>query len=481
MINSKPWRIRRTPLPDWRTLLPENSSWWFLVDRYFAHDPLLTVGFATTNAPVKGHAQKEMLRRDLPVAGVPMILSGWSFTLTDLLPWSRHQLLVISALMAIFDATLLALLYRDWRLWLIQIATLIMSIGGMIASMKLLHIPLNLLNVLAFRLVLAIGVDYGIYVLLVWQKARELDHDVAGVVKPVVLAGLTAIAGFGSLGIANNPTLSGLGIACAIGFSGVSPPRSFSLYPQPRRLNRSSGAKNLCSLSNNPKMSKLLAISCFILLSVSSAAAQSLSPADMKGLLERIREKRAAAPQVQADFQEEKNVHMLNKPITSSGKVWFQAPNKFRREAKGNSPSITVSDGQQLWIYYPKFQSAEHYSLGKRSPLDAGIAAITAGLNLENVEGTYHITGNKSGNGYQLELTPRNPSMKRFLQKFTIQLSNDLQVERTEMLQPNGDHIVTIYSNETRAPIPPSTFEFTPPAGTNVTTPLGSLGTFFSN
>jgi predicted RND superfamily exporter protein len=206
-----------TVIPDWRTLLPLSSSWWFLVDRYFSHDPLLTVGFVTTNAPVTSHAQKEMLRRELPVPGVPMILSGWSFTLTDLLPWSRHQLLVISAFMAIFDATLLAVLYRDLRLWLIQIATLIMAIGGMIASMKLLSIPLNLLNVLAFRLVLAIGVDYGIYVLLVWQKARELEHDVAGVVKPVVLAGLTAIAGFGSLGIANNPTLSGLGIACALG------------------------------------------------------------------------------------------------------------------------------------------------------------------------------------------------------------------------------------------------------------------------
>ncbi len=88
---------------------------------------------------------------------------------------------------------------------------------AMIASMKLLQIPLNLLNVLAFRLVLAIGVDYGIYVLLVWQRARQLEHDVAGVVKPVILAGLTAIAGFGSLGLANNPTLAGLGIACAIG------------------------------------------------------------------------------------------------------------------------------------------------------------------------------------------------------------------------------------------------------------------------
>lgn len=201
--------------------------------------------------------------------------------------------------------------------------------------------------------------------------------------------------------------------------------------------------------------------------------AEPLSPADLKALLGRIREKRAAAPQVQADFQEEKSVHLLNKPIISTGKMWFQAPNKFRREAKGSSPSISVSDGQQLWIYYPKFKSAEHYSLGKRSPLDAGIAALTASLNLENVEGTYHITGTKEADGYQLQLTPRNPSMKRFLQTFSIRMNDDLQVVRTDMLQPNGDRFITTYSNESRAAIPPSTFEFTPPPGTDVTTPLG--------
>jgi outer membrane lipoprotein carrier protein len=201
--------------------------------------------------------------------------------------------------------------------------------------------------------------------------------------------------------------------------------------------------------------------------------AEPLSPPDLKALLGRIKEKRAAAPQLQADFQEEKNVKMLSKPIVSSGKIWFQSPNKFRREAKGNSPSITVSDGQQLWIYYPKFKSAEHYSLGKRSPLDAGISAITASLNLENVEATYHISGTKEADGFQLQLLPRNPSMKRFLQTFTIRMNDDLHVTRTEMVQPNGDRIVTTYSNESRGAIPAATFEFTPPAGTEITTPLG--------
>jgi predicted RND superfamily exporter protein len=204
-------------IPSWRTQLPPGSAWWFLVERYFAQDSLTTTGFVTTNAPVTTQEQKNVLARELPVAGIPITLSGWSYTLTDLVPWSHRQLLLISALMAVFDASLLAILYRDLRLWLVQVITLALAVAAMIASMKLLNVPLNLLNVLAFRLVLAIGVDYGIYVLLVWQRSHDVARDLTGVVKPVALAGLTAIAGFGSLGWAHNPTLSGLGIACAIG------------------------------------------------------------------------------------------------------------------------------------------------------------------------------------------------------------------------------------------------------------------------
>jgi predicted RND superfamily exporter protein len=205
------------PLPNWRTQLPESSSWWFLIDRYFGRNPLLTTGFVTTSRPLTTHAQSQELGRQLSVPGLPMILSGWTYVLADLQSWSHHQLLLISALMAVFDISLLAILYRDLRLWLIQVITLVFSIGAMIATMKLLHIHLNLLNVLSFRLVLAIGVDYGIYVVLVWQKTRDLEHDVAGVVKPVLLAGLTAISGFGSLALARNPALTGLGITSAIG------------------------------------------------------------------------------------------------------------------------------------------------------------------------------------------------------------------------------------------------------------------------
>jgi outer membrane lipoprotein carrier protein len=207
----------------------------------------------------------------------------------------------------------------------------------------------------------------------------------------------------------------------------------------------------------------------FFLIIVPMANAEALSEADVKNLLARIREHRIT----QADFQEQRVIRLMKKPIVNAGKVWFQPPNKFRREVKGSSPSLTVSNGQQLWIYYPNFKSAERYSLGKRSPLDSVIASINSALNLENIENTFHITATRAGNGYELELTPRTASMKRAFQKLNLRINDKLQVERTDMLQPNGDRIVTLYANQTRAPIPPSMFEFTPPPETDIATPLG--------
>ena len=165
-------------------------------------------------------------------------------------------------------------------------------------------------------------------------------------------------------------------------------------------------------------------------------------------------------------------IRLMKNPVQSSGTVSFQPPNKFRREVKGNSPSITVSDGRDLWIYYPNFKSAERYPLGKGSPLDATVAAINSALNLENIETSFNITATRSENGYELQLPPRTAATKRVFQKLDLRINSEFRVERTDMLLPNGDRIVTKYSNQTRTPIAPSTFEFKPPAGTEVNTPL---------
>src|SRR5215510_3340876 len=207
----------------------------------------------------------------------------------------------------------------------------------------------------------------------------------------------------------------------------------------------------------------------FVITLTRVAHGAPLSEGELKNLLAAIRQNRST----QADFQEQRVIRLMKNPVTSSGTVWFQTPNKFRREVKGNSPSVTVSDGRELWIYYPNFKSAERYPLGKGSPLDATVAAINSALNLENIETSFNVAATKTDSGHELQLLPRTAAMKRMFQKLDLRISEKFRVERTDMLLPNGDRIVTTYSNQTREPIPPSTFEFKPPAGTEVTTPLG--------
>lgn len=220
-------------------------------------------------------------------------------------------------------------------------------------------------------------------------------------------------------------------------------------------------------------MRSFLLTSLFLMALAASSRAQTLSPGEVKKLIARVHEKRVPLPNVQANFQEEKVTHFLNKPVVSSGKVWFQAPNKFRREVKGSTQSVAVSNGRDFWIYFPNRKSTEHFTLGKNSPVDAALSAMNTALNLENAESTFQISGTRADRAYELELVPRTPAAKRIFQRFDLRLSNDLLVERTEMLKPNGDKIVTTYSNQSRARIPESTFEFTPPTGTATSNPLG--------
>ena len=134
-------------------------------------------------------------------------------------PWAKHKLTLLSVVMVSFNVVLLAFLYRRVEPLLILMVSLALSIGAMIACLKIFGFALNLFNVLAFPLVLGVGVDYGIYILLAMRQPGDKEYAFATIIKPVILAGLTAVAGFGSLAIAHNPALRGLGAVSAIGIA----------------------------------------------------------------------------------------------------------------------------------------------------------------------------------------------------------------------------------------------------------------------
>ena len=201
--------------------------------------------------------------------------------------------------------------------------------------------------------------------------------------------------------------------------------------------------------------------------------AADLAPAETEALMKSLKEHRAKFPSLTADFVEEKTTHLLTKPLTSEGTIAFQVPNRFRREVKGSSPSLTVCDGTKLWIYYPAFKEAELYTLGQRQFFDDSIAALTAGLNFQNVEKFYTYTAAREPGGYRLALRPRSGGLRRKVRELAGFVDADGKIQRTEATLPKGDRVVTTYKNQRPTPLPASTFTFTPPADANISQPLG--------
>src|SRR3984893_13602132 len=207
----------RTGVPDWSELFPPKSSWWFLIDRYFASNPTTAVGYVQPIKPIQSQVEQKKIGDLIHSADPRAIVTGWSYTLWDLIPWAKGELVEFTSVVGILILALLWIVYRRFSLWLVHASALALSMLALVASLKLFHVKINLLNTLAFPLVLAIGVDYGIQFLVVSRRQGDLKENLANVLKPLSICGLTTFSGFAVLIPTQNPALSGLGIVCAIG------------------------------------------------------------------------------------------------------------------------------------------------------------------------------------------------------------------------------------------------------------------------
>jgi uncharacterized protein len=218
---------------EWRRNLPETSAWWFLIDSFISRERLLGIARLKPPADIEDADAAAKLRAALALPGIEVGLSGWGYTLSELGGWSKDKMWQLTALMICLNVTLLSILLRAWKPVLVLMLGLALSVGALFATLKganalvpLLNerfpglelggFSLNLFNILAFPLVLGVGVDYGIYIAIA-LRSPDARHELASLIKPVLLSGMTTVVGFGSLAWAQNPALRGLGLLCGIG------------------------------------------------------------------------------------------------------------------------------------------------------------------------------------------------------------------------------------------------------------------------
>ena len=80
----------RTGLPDWSKLFPPKSSWWFLIDRYFATNPKIAAGYVQPIHPIHSQSEQRKIGELIHSADPDALITGWSYTLWDLIPVGKR-------------------------------------------------------------------------------------------------------------------------------------------------------------------------------------------------------------------------------------------------------------------------------------------------------------------------------------------------------------------------------------------------------
>lgn len=201
------------PLP---VRLPAASPWWFVLDRMLSPDSGDVIYYL--QLPANSDAGSRRVVEEAVLGAVPgAFVTGWSQMLQSLVPWATRELLVFGGIVVAVILIILFFVYREFHAFALHLAALFLAMCGTVATLKFAGHPINLLNVLAFPLILAVGVDYGVHLLLAIREPGRIDDTLPAVMKPVLISALTTITGFGALMLARNPALNGLGFVCATG------------------------------------------------------------------------------------------------------------------------------------------------------------------------------------------------------------------------------------------------------------------------
>jgi len=112
---------------------------------------------------------------------------------------------------------LLFLAFRD--IWLLVLSQLpvVLSFLIVLGVMGVFGITINFMNVIVFVMLFGIGTDYSIHLIHRYKRGEDIGLMASDTGSAVLLAGLTTVAGFGSMAFSSYRGLASLGVVTSLG------------------------------------------------------------------------------------------------------------------------------------------------------------------------------------------------------------------------------------------------------------------------
>ena len=179
----------------------------------------------------------------------------------------------------------------------------------------------------------------------------------------------------------------------------------------------------------------------------------SLAAAEVNAPLQRFLAGQTNLQTWSADLTQIRQLKTLTQPLTSTGRVWFAAPNKFRWEIGSPAQTIAVRGGNEMLVIYPRLKRVEKYPLAGESmgPWKDTLALLEAGFprSESEIEARFKVLSVTPTNDFlQAALQPKSSSARRMMPLITIAFAtNNFQLRATELQFGDGSTMRNEFRN----------------------------------
>jgi predicted exporter len=172
-----------------------------------------------TLTPDDGRAAAALAGGGAPAAVAIVSPKGFGVAISEALHREFLRYLFVASLVILVVVGLTFRGTRDRLLALVPVATGLIFMFGVMGA---LGMTINLFNIIATVLIIGLCVDYGIFMV-----SRGDGEENPATARAVLVSGLTTIAGFGVLALAQHPALRSLGLTVLLGFGAAVPAALF--------------------------------------------------------------------------------------------------------------------------------------------------------------------------------------------------------------------------------------------------------------
>ena len=184
-------------------------------------------------------------------------------------------------------------------------------------------------------------------------------------------------------------------------------------------------------MTSLPTLVRVLLLGALLLMVASVSAAEPLPP--LEGL-EILRRGFSGMTDFTAEISQEKQLSMMKKKLTSTGRVRFRRPGSFFMEIFYPYSSRLLLENSDLTIFYPAEKNRQKIPL----PVEEGLGRWFAYLDrpITTLPEGVQVQADRSGDSCTLRITPQG---KKGVREMTLVFHDDGRIRRLVIEEQNGD------------------------------------------